>query len=158
MTYSTFMGLETARRGLSTARTGMDVTGHNVANANTPGYTRQRPLQEASYPYTVPSLTRPEQAGQLGTGVSVEYIQRIRDNFLDGQIRVETNSLGAWQVQNDALSEIETIFMEPSDNGLNTLLSNFWSSWQELSKNGESSPIRTALVQNSVSLSNGLNG
>lgn len=157
MTYSTFMGLETARRAMSTARTGMDVTGHNVANAGTPGYTRQRALQKAGYPYTVPSLSRPEQAGQLGTGVSVVQLQRIRDLFLDGQIRVETGKLGDWQAQNDALSEIETIFMEPSENGLNTLLANFWSSWQELSKNAESSPIRTTLVQNAVSLANGFN-
>lgn len=157
MSYSTFLGLETARRGLSTARTGMDVTGHNIANASTPGYTRQRALQQASYPYTVPSLVRPGQAGQLGTGVTTTEMQRIRNNFLDGQLRVEIDKLGAWQTQNDALSEIETIFMEPSNSGLNTLFANFWSSWQELSKNAENSPIRTALAQNAVSLANGLN-
>ncbi|HOV79652.1 MAG TPA: flagellar hook-associated protein FlgK [Bacillota bacterium] len=155
--YSTFLGLETARRGMATGRLGMDVTGHNVANANTPGYTRQRAEQAASYPYTVPSLGRPAMAGQIGTGVVVEQIKRVRDNFLDGQIRVETNALGAWQAQNDALSEIETIFMEPSENGLNTLFSNFWAGWQELSKNGESNPLRTSLVQNAVSLANGFN-
>jgi len=154
---STFMGLETARRGLAAGRTGMDVTGHNVANANTPGYSRQRAELAASDPYTIPSLGRPQEALQLGTGVIVEQIKRIRDNFLDGQIRVETGSLGNWETQRDALSEIETIFMEPSDSGLNSLMSNFWNSWQELSKNAESSPIRAALVQNSVSLANGIN-
>jgi len=155
--YSTFFGLETVRRGLVAARTGMDVTGQNVANANTEGYSRQRALQVASDPYTVPSLGSPVMAGQLGTGVTVEQIQRIRDNFLDGQIRRETNSLGAWQAQNDALSQVETVFMEPSENGLNTLMANFWSGWQELSKNAESTPVRTSLVQNAVSLTNGLN-
>lgn len=153
--YSTFLGLETARRGLATARNGMDVTGHNVANASTTGYTRQRADQVASDPYTVPSLGKPVTAGQLGTGVTVEQIERIRDNFLDGQIRTETSKLGNWQAQNDALSEIETIFTEPSDNGLSTLMSNFFSSWQELSKNAESSPLRTTVVQNAVSLANG---
>ncbi len=157
MTYSTFMGLETARRGLAAGSAGMDVTGHNVANANTPGYTRQRAVQQASFPYTVPSLARPEVPGQMGTGVLTMQIQRIRDNFLDGQIRAETSSLGAWQAQNDALTEIETIFMEPSDNGLNTLLADFWSSWQELSKNAESSPVRTMVAQSAVSLADGFN-
>lgn len=155
--YSTFMGLETARRGLAAGRTGMDVSGHNVANANTPGFTRQRADQVASDPYTVPSMGKPTTAGQLGTGVTVEQIERIRDNFLDGQIRTETNKLSNWKAQNDALSEIETVFAEPSDNGLNTLLSNFWSSWQELSKNAESTPVRTTLVENAASLANGFN-
>lgn len=155
--YSTFLGLEIARRGMTAGRTGMDITGHNVANANTPGYTRQRAEQVAEQPYTIPSLGRPAIAGQMGAGVTVEQIKRIRDVFLDGQIRVETNSLGAWEAQNDALSEIETIFMEPSENGLNTLFSNFWASWQELSKNAENNPLRTNLVQNAVSLASGLN-
>lgn len=154
---STFMSIETARRAMAASRTGIDVTGHNIANANTPGYTRQRAIQTASDAYTVPSLGKPTTAGQLGTGVTVEQIQRVRDNFLDGQIRTETYKLGYWQSQNDALSEIETIFMEPSDNGLNTLLATFWSSWQELSKNAESSPVRTTLVENAVSLANGFN-
>lgn len=154
---STFLGLETARRALSTQQKGMDVSGHNIANANTPGYTRQRAALEASDAYTVPSMGRPVAAGQLGTGVMVKEMQRIRDNFLDGQIRTETNKLGNWQTQNDALSEIEIVFMEPSDNGMNTLLANFWSSWQELSKNAESSPIRTTLVENANTLANGFN-
>lgn len=155
--YSTFLGLEVARRGMATGRTGMDITGHNVANASTPGYTRQRAEQAAEFPYTLPSLGKPVIALQMGTGVLVEQIKRIRDVFLDGQIRVETSSLGAWQAQNDALSEIETIFMEPSENGLNTLLANFWASWQELSKNPENNPLRTNLVQNAVSLASGFN-
>ncbi|OPY58795.1 MAG: Flagellar hook-associated protein 1 [Pelotomaculum sp. PtaU1.Bin035] len=155
--YSTFFGLETARRGLAAARTGMDVSGHNVANANTTGYTRQRADQVASDPYTMPSMGKPVMALQLGTGVTVEQIERIRDNFLDGQIRVETNKLSNWKAQSDALSEVETVFMEPSDNGLNTLLANFWSNWQELSKNAESTPVRTTVMENAVSLANGFN-
>jgi len=155
--YSTFLGLETARRGLATARVGMDVTGHNVANANTTGYTRQRANQVASDPYTMPSMGKPVIALQLGTGVLVSEIRRVRDNFLDGQIRTETSKLGYWQAQSDALSEIETVFSEPSDDGLSALLENFWSSWQELSKNAESTPIRTALLQNAISLANGFN-
>jgi len=155
--FSTFMGLETARRGLAAGRAGMDVTGHNVANANTPGYSRQRAEQAAGDPYTVPSLGKPQAALQLGTGVTVEQIRRIRDNFLDRQIRVETGAAGNWETQQDALGEIETVFSELSDSGLNAMLANFWNSWQELSKNAENSPIRAALVQNSISLANGIN-
>jgi len=151
------MTLETGRRGLVAGLTGMDVSGHNVANANTPGYTRQRVVLSASEPYTEPSLGKPEEALQLGTGVTVEQILRVRDRFLDGQIRTELHSLGNWETQKDALSEIETVFMEPSENGLNNLISQFWADWQELSRNAENSPIRSVLVQDSVTLANSIN-
>lgn len=154
---STFMALETARRGLAAGLTGMEVSGHNVANANTPGYTRQRVVLSASEPYTEPCLGRLEEALQLGTGVTVEQVQRVRDSFLDGQIRTELHSLGNWETQRDALSEIETVFMEPSENGLNNLISKFWADWQELSRNAENSPIRSVLVQDSITLANAMN-
>ena len=154
---SFFMALEIGRRGLVAGLTGMDVSGHNVANANTPGYTRQRIELSASAPYTKPSLGKPEEPLQLGTGVTVEQISRVRDRFLDGQIRTELHALGNWETQRDALSEIETVFMEPSENGLNNLISQFWNDWQELSRNAENSPIRSVLVQDSVTLANFFN-
>ncbi len=149
---STFMGLEIARRGLSAARLGMEISGHNVANANTPGYSRQRPVLATSDPYTLPSLCRPQEPLMLGTGVEVKKVERVRDSFLDIQIRAEVSGHGTWEVQRDALSEIETIFMEPSENGLSSLFSKFWNSWQEVSKNAENTPTRAVLVQNAESL------
>lgn len=146
------MGLEIARRGLSAARLGMEISGHNVANANTPGYSRQRPVLATTDPYTLPSLCRPQEPLMLGTGVEAKKVERVRDSFLDIQIRAEASRHGTWEVQRDALGEVETIFMEPSDTGLSALFSRFWSSWQELSKNAENTPTRAVLVQNAESL------
>ena len=154
---STFFGLEIARRALAAQQAATDVTGHNIANADTPGYTRQRADLAASDPYTVPSLGTPVTAGQLGTGVTVQEVERVRDNFLDGQLRTEMSGLGRYQAQNDALSEVETIFNEPSDTGLNNMLNTFFNDWQELSKNAESIPIRTSLVQDAVTLTDQFN-
>ena len=149
---STFMGLEIARRGLSAARLGMEISGHNVANANTPGYSRQRPVLATTDPYTLPSLCRPQEPLMLGTGVEAKKVERVRDSFLDIQVRAEVSGHGTWEVQRDALGEIETVFMEPSESGLSSLFSKFWSSWQELSKNAENTPTRAVLVQNAESL------
>ncbi|MFY9133721.1 MAG: flagellar basal body protein, partial [Bacillota bacterium] len=87
--YSTFVGLETARRALYAQRAAIDITGHNVSNVNTPGYRRQRPVIEATPP--APGALQP------GTGVKVAGIERMRDQFVDTQIRHTLASLGRWE-------------------------------------------------------------
>ncbi|MED3689457.1 flagellar basal body protein [Peribacillus butanolivorans] len=100
---STFMGLETAKRGLSTSQGALYTTGNNVANANTLGYSRQRVnlVQTSGFP-TV-GLNSPRVAGQLGTGVAAETVQRIRDSFLDSQYRTQSNKIGFY----GAMSELK---------------------------------------------------
>jgi len=147
-----FSILNTAQRGLTAQQKALETTGHNVANANTPGFSRQRTVLETTPALPVPSMNRPGGAGQVGTGVEVAEIVRVRDSFLDAQIQREAGALGEWQEQQKLLERIEVIFMEPSESGLNNLLTQFWNGWQELSKNAESSPVRTALKETAESL------
>lgn len=142
-----FFGIEIARRALQTSQQALDVTAHNIANANTPGFTRQRVIQGATPAFPAPYWNRPLIQGQMGTGVQVQSVQRVRDSYFDGQIRRENQSLGGWEVTKNNLEQIETIFNEPSDGGLLNIMGQFWSSWQELSKNPESISTRTGVLE-----------
>lgn len=145
-------GLYVAMTGLFAQKKCIDVTAHNIANASTPGYTRQRAELCTKDPWPVPGFNMPRGAGQLGTGVQVRTIERIRDQFLDQQIRQQTLLQGEWQQRNNTLSQVETIFMELSDNGLNSVMDKFWDDWNQLSKFPDSSPVRTTVVESSVTL------
>ncbi|UJF33229.1 flagellar hook-associated protein FlgK [Paenibacillus hexagrammi] len=149
---STFMGLETAKRSLFTQTAALNTTGHNIANANTKGYSRQVVNMVASQPMEAPSLTRSNTPGQLGTGVEYTSVTRIRENFLDDQYRNENKKLGSTSIQQDTLSKLEKIFNEPSDTGLQSVLGNFWSSWSDLSKDPENTDARKVVRENAMAL------
>jgi len=157
MPVSTFMGLETTLRGILAQQLALDVTGHNIANANTVGYSRQRASLVATDPYTVPGVTRPPQAGQLGTGVDVDQYERVRDAFIDIQLRAQTMLNGANQATQDGLQQVEQAFNEPSDSGLNSLLAKYWSAWQDVSNSPENLATRQALAAAASSLAGGFN-
>jgi flagellar hook-associated protein 1 FlgK len=124
----------------------MEVTGHNIANANTPGYSRQQAQMVPSAPFPYPAANAPAGSpGQLGSGVDVTAIRRVRESFLDHQFRSATQTLGYWEARRDVLSQLEIVFLEPSENGLSSLLSEFWGAWHELNKNPESMPVRISL-------------
>ncbi|MDI6716288.1 MAG: flagellar hook-associated protein FlgK [Actinomycetota bacterium] len=152
-----FFGIEIARRALETSQYGMNVTAHNVANANTPGYTRQRAVLEATESFPAPYWNRPLVQGQLGTGVRVKVIERVRDSYFDGQIRKENQALGGWQVKENALKQLETIFNEPSEAGLQNAMGEFWNAWQQLSRNPESISIRSSVLEMGRMLVNSFN-
>ncbi|HHX76817.1 MAG TPA: flagellar hook-associated protein FlgK, partial [Firmicutes bacterium] len=116
---STFFGLYISRSGMQAQSAALEVTAHNVANANTPGYSRQIARMAATQP-----LPFPGGQGMQGTGVTVEEIARIREDYLDMQIRKEIQTLGKWDSQQQVLARLELIFMEPSDTGFNNVLSN----------------------------------
>lgn len=151
-----FGTLNIATSGLSAQQKAIDVTSHNIANANTEGYSRQRVTLESNSPYTMPSITNPSEA-QVGTGVSVTSIQRIRDSFLDYQIRTETSTKGTYDKRDSYLSEVENIMNGTSDTGLSTLMSKFYSAWQDLSKNAQNSDARTVVAEQSSALADELN-
>src|SRR5687768_8224902 len=88
MIRSTFFGLNTAMRGLLAQQTALDVTGHNIANVNTRGYSRQRVDMSATDPFSFPAMNA-VMPGQMGTGVDVGAFQRLRDQYLDRNIRGE---------------------------------------------------------------------
>lgn len=154
---STFFGLEIGRRGLQAQQRALDVTGHNIANAHTPGFTRQEAVMSTTTPFPVPSLNRPAGAGQMGTGVNVSEIRRLRDSFLDFQMRSESKSLGYWEAQQDVLMKIEGIVNEPSDSGLRPVMEKFWTALEELSKDPESLAARSLVVERGQSLAEAFN-
>lgn len=153
----TFFGFNTALRGLFAQQKGLNTTAHNVANANTPGFTRQQVVLETTPAFPVPSLNRPGGVGQVGTGVDVAEVRRIRDAFLDKQIRTELGSLGKYEKEWEFLSQIETIFMEPGDTGLSSVFNEFWDAWNQLSKNAENLAIRTTVKELSITLADNFN-
>jgi flagellar hook-associated protein 1 FlgK len=149
---STFGGLETALRALQAHQNALNITGHNIANANTPGYSRQVPGMSTTDPYTLPAFNRPTTAAQMGTGVSVASIIRMRDQFADVQIRQESTTLGRWSARRDNLHQLELIFNEPSDTGIQNALTEFWTSLVELSKRPENTSVRSVVRQTAVVL------
>lgn len=149
---STFFGLNIAVSALMAQQRALDITAHNVANANTEGYTRQDAHMVAADPFPVPTASIAGQAGQLGTGVIVKEIRRMRDQFLDSQVRSQVGSLGYWQTKQDYLAQIEALFNEPSDQGINSLLTKFWGAWQDLAASPKDYAARVALVQSGTLL------
>ncbi|WP_163193288.1 flagellar hook-associated protein FlgK [Clostridium thermarum] len=152
--FSTF---NVAKRGMNVQQKAIEVTSHNIANANTEGYSRQRVLVETTRPFGMSSLNSVAEPGQLGTGAQISAIQRVRDTFLDYQVRVETSTYGKYEARQKFLNEVESIFNEPSETGLSTLLGKFFDSWQQLSKQAHSSNARTVVAQQSAALADELN-
>lgn len=150
---SSFMGIEIGKRSVLTHQAALNTTGHNVANANTEGYSRQVADIVTTIPYPVPSLTDGQRIGQYGTGVDIDSINRIRDSFVDGQIRSENQVYGYWKQVQDGLDKVETIINEPTDDGLRSVMDQFWQSWQDLSANPESDAVRSVVVQRGLAMS-----
>ena len=131
--------LEVGRRALLTQQLTLNTIGHNIANVDTPGYTRQR----VGLSSTDPLKTI---LGAVGTGVQVSDIRHIRDLFLGTQWREENKSLGKWTYREKILGQIETMFNEPSDDSLRGHMDNFWNSWSQLANAPESSTNRNDLI------------
>lgn len=144
---STFHGLEMAKQSLFAQQSALSATGHNIANANTKGYTRQRVNFETASPYPAASRNRPEMPGQMGTGVEAGTIQRVRHQFLDHQFRAENSSSGYWSTKADAFSRMESLMNEPSENGLNQTMDQFWQSLQDLAVSPDNAGARSVVGQ-----------
>lgn len=154
---STFLGLEIAKSALRAQQSALYTTGHNIANANTPGYTRQRVNLEQNHPYPAPSRNRPDIPGQFGTGVSQSEVQRVRDSFLDVQYRGESNKLGYWESRAQALEKMEEIMNEPSDAGLAVTMDRFWQSLQDLALNPTNAGARAVVRERGVAVAETFN-
>ena len=149
---NSFFGLEMGRRALDYFRRGMETAGHNISNADVDGYSRQRVEAGSSAPFADPALNRPATPGQIGTGVQIEAIRRLRDAFLDAQYREEMSTLGYWETMEEAVNNIELFVNEPAGEGLKTALDNFWSSLEELSKRPDNAAAREGVIQNAKNL------
>jgi flagellar hook-associated protein 1 len=158
MPISSFYGLQTSLRGLVAQQRSIDVTGHNIANVNTEGYSRQTAALAASQAMEVPAGAIATGAGaQLGSGVDVQSYSRMRDAFLDVQFRTQSMSLGEHETRAAALDNAELSLAEPSDNGLNAQLGKFWNAWSDVANNPESPAARQALVSRGAALADAFN-
>lgn len=144
---SSFFGLTVASQALAAQQQALEVSSHNVANANTPGYSRQRAELVASPPYSYPGRGASALAGQQGTGAEVARISRLRDAFTDHQIRGEQARLGDAQTRSETLQRIEVVFDEPTERGLNSALARFWNAWHDLASQPETYALRANLIE-----------
>ncbi|GAB3802887.1 flagellar hook-associated protein FlgK [Virgibacillus kimchii] len=149
---STFHGLEMAKQALFAQRSALHTTGHNISNANTEGYTRQRVNFETTSPYPAGARNRPEMPGQMGTGVQAGSIERFRDQFLDNQFRAENGKSGYWEAMSDALGRMENIMNEPSESGLSHTMDQFWQSLQDLAVSPDHSGARSVVAQRGLAV------
>ncbi|MCF6410147.1 flagellar hook-associated protein FlgK [Pseudalkalibacillus salsuginis] len=154
---STFHGLETSLRGLRTHQSALNTTGHNISNASTPGYSRQRVNFTQTEAFPAPGRNRPQIPGQLGTGVEAGSVQRVRESFLDVQFRGENTKSGYWSARSDALQKMEEIMNEPSDHGLGKTMDRFWQSLQDLAVNPENSGARSVVRERGQALAETFN-
>lgn len=146
---STFFGLELSRRALATQQAALNITGHNISNANTQGYTRQIANFTATTPETTVGFGRQL---TVGTGVTLDTIGRARDAFVDRQVRWETSKQQYWAGRQDSLSKVEGMLNEPSDNSLSNDMNQFWTSWSDLAKNPENMGARSVVRERAQTL------
>ena len=145
-----FSILNTAKLGLLSQQLAIEVTGQNIANVQTEGYSRQEVKFEATTP-------RSFSLGQLGTGVRVAGIERSHDEFLFSQILGEGDTLGRFQVRKDVFEQLEILLSENNGQSLNQTLSSFFAGVQDLSSNPTGLPERSSLLAEAENLASVFN-
>ncbi|WP_372788456.1 flagellar hook-associated protein FlgK [Paraconexibacter sp.] len=157
MPVSGFSGLNVALRGLMAQQRGLDVTGHNIANAERPGYTRQELVTSAASPLLLKAgAVNGGYGALLGQGVEVDEYRRIRDVFLDLQARAQMMSAGQHETTAEAMGRAEDVIAEPGDSGLGAQLAKFWDAWSTLSSNPASTAARSAVIGQAQTLVAGI--
>ncbi len=128
--------LEIARRAMQANQLAMNVLGTNIANVNTPGYSRRRAtIRECREVDTG--------VGNVGAGAEVVDIRRVRDSILDGLYRNHQSAVGHWSGLEEYLGKVETILSEPGGGGLSDVMGEFWTSWEDLANEPESMALRS---------------
>jgi len=137
-------GLDIGMRAMTASMTAIKTAGQNIANVNVPGYSR-RVIDTKSVSY----------GGE--DSVTVLQTRRVRDRFTDHHIRMESQSLGKWEMQSLLYGQMEGIFLEPSEHGLNNTISEFWNSWEDLASVPFDSAPRSVVVQQGIVLAQSIN-
>ena len=145
MSSNVFSVLNTAKVGLLAQQLAIQVTGQNIANVQTEGYSRQEVNFEAMN-------ARHTTLGQIGTGVRVVSIKRAHDKFLFSQILAEGDRLGQFGVQKDVFEQLEVLFSESNGQSLNQSLGKFFSALQDLSSNPTGLPERSNVIAEAQNL------
>jgi flagellar hook-associated protein 1 FlgK len=151
---STFSGLNTATTALWAQQRALDITGQNVANVNTEGYSRQRVDLQSVGGTAVPAIYAVSR--NVGEGVNADSIVRIRDAFLESRAQLEHAGTASLTVADNTLAQIEQAFREPGDTGIQAQLSDMWSAWGSVHNNSTDSGARTAVLQTTQTLVSGL--
>ena len=146
-----------SKRGLSVQQGNINTTAHNIANASTVGYSRQRAVVETTRPFGGNGKWDNCSAGQVGTGAQITTIQRIRNEFIDYQYRDANSILGNSQVKSEFLSKIEDILGETSDTGIQGLMSEFYKSLQSLTSSSDKTDVKSVVLQNALALTDAIN-
>lgn len=133
-----FVGLYTGLSGIRAGQAGLDIASHNIANANTPGYTRQRVEFAAAHTFRSPY-------GPVGTGVRVEDIARLRDGFLDARFRSAVGDGAAAQIRSGFLASMERLSGEP-DLGLSSKIGELWAAMEDWSNDPNTDASRRAVL------------
>jgi len=151
-------GLQTALSGLLGEQAALDVTANNIANTNTEGYTRETAVLAPSPPLQIPAIsTATGRGAQIGTGLEVQDIKRIRDSYLDSQYRSQNNSMSAASTLSEALAQTQGAFAEPSSSSLASQLSAFWGAWSSLAQTPNSEAARQGVVASGQQLARTFN-
>lgn len=140
---STFSMFEIGKSALIASKRSMDVTSHNIANAATPGYSRQDAFLE-------PIIQR--QSYISGVGVRVADIRRTRDVFVDAVLRNEIGREAAYLVQQEVLDHVQTAFAEPGDGSLRAVIDSFWAAWEDVASDPGSISAKAQLMERGRSL------
>lgn len=147
-----FGGLYISITGLQASRQSLDTISHNISNANNKNYVRQSAIH-TNNPYTKSADGRLE----IGTGVNVIQVRQIRDEFLDLKLRREIASFGYHKAKSQILEDVEGVFNEITNSGLQKIMDDFWNNWNELYKEPESLTIRGLVHESSVAFTDTVN-
>jgi flagellar hook-associated protein 1 FlgK len=142
--------LNIGKVALSVQQMAIDVTGHNIANVNTEGYTRQRVEMSSTSISGYQNLT-------MGAGVTVDDVERIYDKFIQNQISAGNEEYGFWEGMNNYLERVEIVFNEISGSGINQAMDDFWNAWNDVANNPSGYVERISLLSASNTLSMTIN-
>lgn len=144
---NTFFGLNIGSTGLYAAKSGLNVTAHNVANIETEGYSRQVIKQSAATP-----LSTNNRYGMLGSGVELDEITRMRSQYYDDKYRSNNGLLGMYETRSDYMNEVQSYLNEIELEGFTTTFDSFFDSLQELSKDPANLTVRTQVKNHALSM------
>jgi flagellar hook-associated protein 1 FlgK len=150
------MGIEIGKRAVMAHETALNTPGHYLSTVSTEWYSRQRVEFTPFEPIYLPGLNREETPGQMGQGVVVERIERLRDQLLDKRIVAQAGGEGYWKTRDPYVRELEQIYLEPGDNSIRSKMDEFWASWQELSIHPADTAPRMAVIERGKTLVDGI--
>ncbi len=146
--------INTAVSALLAHRSALNVRSHNLANVDTPGYSRQEALLGTNPPQPPAGSADALLGGQFGTGVRVLTVQRARESFLGVQSRICQAALGRWQSAASSLRQVESVLAPAPGEDLSALLDRFWDAWETLANRPEDIGLRNVLVTTASTVAN----